>query len=342
MAACEPRVRTWELFSPDKSISIVLTHTRLTEEYKTQLSYQVFLETDTGTVELVKPSLLGISRNDGNFIDKLVFHSDGEKTEFSDSYELITGKKSLVEYSGNELTVTFKNDSNQLVSIDLRALNNGVAFRYRFPEEDSSLHTVNGEITSFTIPLRGKTWIHPYDTVTQYTPAYETYYTNGIDIGTNAPGRQGWAFPALFNINNAWMLITESNLSDNFYGAHLQPEVIDGIYKIRLPEKEEAHGTCVAEPSSTLPWVMPWRVIMVGKDLGDIIASTLVEDLSDACTDGDRSWIRPGRASWSWWSDHDSPQSFDKLQSFVDLSVEMGWEYSLVDANWDGGIGKIC
>lgn len=49
----------------------------------------------------------------------------------------------------------------------------------------------------------------------------------------------------------------------------------------------------------------------------------------------DARWIKAGRASWSWWSDHNSPRNFESLKSFIDLAAIMGWEYSLVDANWD-------
>lgn len=333
--ACEPKVRTWEVLSPDEHLSIVLTHTRLDQDNKTELSYQVFLETEEGSIEMIRPSLLGISRSDGNFTNQLRFHSEGEIKEFTDCYELLSSKQSMIDYSGNELTVTFKNDSNKLLSIDLRALNDGVAFRYRFPETNDSLFTVTGEKTSFKVPQQGKAWIHPYDTITQYTPAYETYYTNGSDIGENSPGSQGWSFPALFQTQNAWMLIAESNLGNNFYGSHLQPIVVDGTYVIRLPEEEEAWGTCVKEPSSTLPWVMPWRVIMVSENIGSLVESTIVQDLADPNIIDDLSWIKPGRVSWSWWSDHASPQDFEKLKEFVDLAAEMGWEYSLVDANWN-------
>jgi hypothetical protein len=58
----------------------------------------------------------------------------------------------------------------------------------------------------------------------------------------------------------------------------------------------------------------------------------------------DTSWIKPGRASWSWWSSTDG-RSVENLKRFVDLSVEMGWEYSLVDAGWgrmpDGTIENV-
>ncbi len=332
---CEPKVRTWEVYSPDDRLSIILTHTHLDQDDLTELSYQVFLATEEGPLEMIKPSLLGISRSDGNFTNKLRFHSESKIMEFSDSYELLSSKQSMINYTGNELSVTFKNDSNQLLTIDLRALNDGVAFRYRFPETNDSLVTVTGEKTSFKVPQPGKAWIHPYDTITKYTPAYETYYTNGSDIGENSPGSQGWSFPALFQTQNAWMLIAESNLGNNFYGSHLQPIVVDGTYVIRLPEEEEAWGTCVKEPSSTLPWVMPWRVIMASENIGSLVESTIVQDLADPNIFDDLSWIRPGRVSWSWWSDHGSPQNFEKLKEFVDLAAEMGWEYSLVDANWN-------
>ena len=335
LAACEPRIRTWELYSPDESLSIVMTHTRLDQEGKTDLSYQVFLKTDTGDLEVIEPSHLGIIRQDAPFTDRLIYSSETDVTDFSGSYELISGKKRKIDYTGNELTVTFKNDSSQLLAIDLRALNNGVAFRYHFPEADSTLYKVTGEITSFTVPMPGKAWIQPYDTVTKWTPAYEPFYENNITIGEKSPQSEGWAFPALYATHNIWMLITEANLDDRFYAAHMEAEAENGMYRIRLPEKEEARNTCIREPVSSLPWKTPWRVIMVGKTLADIIESTLIEDLSEDCIVEDIRWIKPGRASWSWWSDHESPQDIDKLKKFVDLAEEMEWEYSLVDANWN-------
>jgi len=332
--ACEPKIRSWKLYSPNENISIVLTHERLIEEKKSRLSYQVFHFTDSSEVEIVESSLLGISRLDGSFTDNLKFHSESDETEYSGSYELIAGKHKNISYSGNELIVTFQNDSGQYLAIDLRASNDGVAFRYRFPEIDSMKFTVTGESTSFKIPFPGSAWMQAYDTITRYTPSYETFF-NSIPIGSNAPGSQGWSFPALFKINGTWALITEANLNKQFYGAHLQPVVREGNYVIRLPESEEAYDTGVSEPTATLPWTMPWRVIMIGAELSTIVESTLVQDLSAPSIVEDLSWIKSGRASWSWWSDHDSPKKYEELVKFVDLAEEMSWEYSLVDANWN-------
>lgn len=88
-------------------------------------------------------------------------------------------------------------------------------------------------------------------------------------------------------------------------------------------------------PTSTLPWKTPWRVAIIGDAAGRILESDLVTDLSPPSAIGDASWVKPGRASWSWWSESDSPKHAERLNAFTDLAADMGWEYSLVDANWN-------
>jgi hypothetical protein len=80
---------------------------------------------------------------------------------------------------------------------------------------------------------------------------------------------------------------------------------------------------------------MPWRTIIIGSTPATIVESQMISSLSDPAIPGDFEWVKPGRSSWSWLSDNESPKNFDALKSFVDLSFDMGWEYSLVDANWD-------
>ena len=76
-------------------------------------------------------------------------------------------------------------------------------------------------------------------------------------------------------------------------------------------------------------------MVIDGRTLAPIATSNLVSHLSAPRDPRDWSWVKPGRASWSWWSDHDSPRDFDALKPFIDLAADWGWEYSLVDANWN-------
>jgi alpha-glucosidase len=219
----------------------------------------------------------------------------------------------------------------------LRAYNDGIAFRYRFPEESPEKRIVIHEATGFRIPEGATAYIQPYDNPSQYTPAYEQYFLNGIPAGTPSPLPSGWAFPALFSLpgQDKWLLITEASLDPGYCGTHLEREAPNGLYLLRFPESGEGNGLGDTYPASQLPWVTPWRVVLVAQGLSGIFSSNIVLHLNPASRIADTSWIKPGRVSWSWWSDPPSPQNPQALRQFVDLAAEMGWEYSLVDANWN-------
>jgi len=94
-------------------------------------------------------------------------------------------------------------------------------------------------------------------------------------------------------------------------------------------------GYFEATSYAKLPFKTPWRIIIAGNDLSTVLESNLVTDLAPERRLEDVSWIRPGRAGWSWWYDNDSPKDYKKMLPFIDFASEMGWEYFLVDANWN-------
>ncbi|HYW96136.1 MAG TPA: glycoside hydrolase family 97 catalytic domain-containing protein, partial [Bacteroidales bacterium] len=89
------------------------------------------------------------------------------------------------------------------------------------------------------------------------------------------------------------------------------------------------------KPVSILPWTSPWRFGIVADNPATVVQSNLVSDLSHPSVISGESWIKPGRASWSWWSAGSTPRDFNRLKKYVDLSASFGWEYTLVDAGWD-------
>jgi hypothetical protein len=309
--------KEWKVSSPDRSLSIILSNTN------GRLSYQV----TSGQDAVIKPSSLGIETSDGNYSDNLSYIRSSSR-KIDERYTLTIGKRKENHATANETSVVFKNANASLLQVDLRAYNDGVAFRYHFPEKGTNL-TVTNETTEFAVPANGKVWLE------KYAPPYEEVYANGIAIGTNAKDSSGWSFPALFQTQNNWMLITESNLTGNYFASHLQQNCENGLYKLALPGAREAKGTGNTSATGSTPFSTPWRTIIIGKKLNAIVESNLIYHLSDANTIGDVSWIKPGSASWSWWSDHASSKDFNKLKSFVDLAKQMGWKYSLVDANWN-------
>jgi hypothetical protein len=170
-------------------------------------------------------------------------------------------------------------------------------------------------------------------------PAYEEIYQRDIAVGTPSPSGAGWAYPALFRSGDVWMLVSEGSLPRNYCGTRLRSSWLSTEYTVSFPDPLERIGNGPVNPESTLPWLTPWRLMVVGT-LKTIVESTLGTDLAEkpastaaAPVDG------PGKASWSWPLLGDAQTTFDVQKRFVDYAAEMGWRYTLVDALWDKQIG---
>ena len=337
-SACSWAQSRWDVVSPNgqTEIRVSLTAPGRVADYPAA-STRLYYEVRYGGQTVMRLSPLGISRSDQDFVDDLSFVTVSAGKAIDETYELIHGKRRVCHARAQEKTVTFRNANGARVEIILRACDDGVAFRYRFPEQSDKTYTVTGETTGFRLPADGRVWAHPYDVVGTYTPAYERYCVENAEVGTTSPSETGWAFPMLFHTGDRsrWALVTEAAVDGTYCGSHLAGEAPNGVYRLVFPAEGEGNDTGAAEPSWTLPWETPWRVIMVGTTPGVMVESTLVTDLCWPSVVEDTSWIKPGRASWSWLSDHDSPQDHDRLVPFIDLAAEMGWEYSLIDANWN-------
>jgi alpha-glucosidase len=316
----------WPLVSPDGRTTIVLSRSA-----EGRLSWRA---SRLGAA-VVADSPLGIRRADQSFTEGLKLVRASEPRAADERYQTLHGKRRENDVHARERSVLFANAAGARLEVVLRAHDDGVAFRYRFPETDPSARTVVEERTSFHVPAGSTAWLLPHHMPSRYKPAYEDLFRE-VPAGATAPEPAGWSFPGLFRTPaGPWLLVTEAALDETYCGARFASEAPGGVYRLRFPEPGEGMGVGDVNPVSTLPWTMPWRVVIIGDGAPEIVDSTLVEDLSPPSRVADTSWIRPGRASWSWWSESDSPKHAEALNRFVDLAAEMGWEYSLVDANWD-------
>jgi hypothetical protein len=281
-------------------------------------------------------SLLGLRLQGQDFVQGLQFVSVQPQKLVEEAYTLLHGKRQNCHNRANQLSLAFRNAAGLPLELDFRAYDDGAAFRYRLPGGLAGEQTLEAEVTEFALRPKAKVWCAPSDKASTYSPAYETYYENEIASDTPSPTGVGWAFPLLFRTEDSqhWGLITEAGVGTNFCGMRLGSKPTNGVYSIALPDPAEGNGQGSAQPSSVLPWEMPWRVIILGRSLAPIVESTLVTDVNPPSRLSDTSWIHPGRVAWSWWSDNPSPKDGAKQKKFVDLAAEMGWEYVLVDANW--------
>ena len=303
------------------------------------LSYQASRD---GKV-VIQKSPLGIRCDDQSFEHGLVLDSTGATETRHEVYDLFSGANTHVDHSVQYRSLAFKNTNAARIEIDLAATEEGVAFRYRFPDTNTTVRVVQSEQTGFTLPQNARGWLQPYHAAGPYTPAYEDFFFN-VSPGEPPPDSRakavGWSFPALFHVPDAgmWALITESGTDESYCGCHLAADSSHGLYRIAFPLADQATKGWVnkfgPEPRFTLPWTMPWRVIIMGKTAGDIAMSALVTDLALSSKIVDASWIKPGRASWAWWSHPEGPATAQVFNTFSDFAAKMGWEYTLFDAGW--------
>jgi len=337
-------VSQWAVVSPDKTLKVTVRH-----QAKQGLTYKVEKQKQDDWLEVLGWSDLGLvlswvdqqSPRDTQIADftESVDFIGQESQSVSDEYQMLTGKRRNNVYRAEQTSLTFADkETAKTLRVDFQVANDGVAFRYALTDTSPLSHWISEETTSFNLGLGGKHWGQAYDIAMAWTPSYETPYQNGIDIGTAATPEQGtgWGFPSLFEDNNGlWVLLHESNLTRSYHGSHLEPEAPQGHYKITFPLKDSAHGFGKNFASTLLPAQLPWRFMLISENVADIVESNRVFDLAAPSTLSNTDWIKPGIASWSWWSDHASSRDHEKMLPFIDLAADMGWPYSLIDANWN-------
>jgi len=212
---------------------------------------------------------LGLLRSDQHFSKDLRFLKASKATLINEKYTALHGKKSVCTNSANEVVLSFENPSKAKLNIIIRAYNDGIAFRYEFPEKQGSF-VVKNELTSYSVPSETTKWME------KWNPANEGLYTA---MNKEKVVRGEWGYPTLFNTSDkaCWFLLYEANLDKNYCGTKLSNLADSSKYKLTFPNPKDGRGLGESTPTTTLPWKSPWRVIIMGS-LADIVESTL--DLS--------------------------------------------------------------
>jgi len=312
------------LQSPNKKNAVALY--AMDSNNKGEWYLKVSYQTDKNTAEILPKINLGISRNDQDFSKELLFLKATKPKLIKEHYELPFGKKLVRDNEANEVVVSFENPGKAKLNLIIRAYNDGITFRYEFPEKKGS-YVVNDELTAYQIPKDSKRWLEKWNT------ANEGLYTESSD---DKIVQQEWCYPALFNSTDksCWFLLHEADLDRNYCGTKLSNTKDINTYKLTFPDPKDGRGTGEPKPSISLPWKSPWRLISMGS-LSDIVESTLVEDVSAPTHFKTTDWIKPGKVSWNYWSSNHGTKDFKTVCDFTDLAVKMNWPYTLLDWEWD-------
>lgn len=294
---------------------------------------------------VIQPSPLGVVLEDVALTAGLVEKAHGQVKATNERYSLLTGKRREVTYRANELYVAWENSEGRWFSLSLRLSDDGMAWRYGFDGQRSNRDPaprVTEEATGIHFLPGTRAWLQPKAVArtgwSQVNPSYEEDFLQDIPVGTPSPSPNGWVFPALFRSGDLWLVLSEAGMDGHWPGTNLASESPDGLYRLRFPQAEEVITGGERLPRADVLTPSPWRFLVVG-DLETVMASTLGTDLAPSSTVADANWIAPGIAAWSWGLLKDESVNLDTQKAFVDHAADLGWDYVLVDVNWDRTIG---
>ncbi|HEX6706208.1 MAG TPA: glycoside hydrolase family 97 protein [Albitalea sp.] len=279
---------------------------------------------------IVAPSPLGLELDGAPAFGALALESR-ENVTVDRTLALVATKAAQARDRYRGATLTFRETgapARRLV-IDVRAYDDGVAFRYRI--DDPAPVRLKAEHTAFVLPG------DPECLASQASGSHEMPFERlpvsqlSADILYDVP------LVCTARSNRASFAITQAHLH-GYTGAALRRE--GDALRMRLSPVPNRPGPAFVSNGGLRT---AWRVVMVADRAGELIESHLVGNLNPP-PEGDFSWVKPGKAAWDWWSGPLVGMKPDMAayKRFIDFAAESGFPYYLIDVNWAWGPSGCC
>ncbi|SFQ74341.1 alpha-glucosidase [Flavobacterium akiainvivens] len=285
-----------------------------------------------GKQEIITPSTMGFVLK-GEDLSKNFEVTDVHVLKVNGKWTQPWGEKKEINNEYNQLWVELqtKDARKRKLHIQFRAFDDGVAFRYIFPEQgikDSIF--VMDEVTAFNLKEDGKAWSIPAYQPDRYEYLYEPSAVSALGkVHT----------PMTIENKNNVISFHEANLTDwpsmvleHTTGANLKSDLVpwaDGI-------KARYKGTFTSS----------WRTIQIGEKPGDLIESYMILNLNEPSKLTDISYVEPLKYLGIWWGMHISKFSFwegpkqgattEHAREYIDFTAKEGFHYLLIEG-WNKG-----
>jgi alpha-glucosidase len=302
---------------------------------------------------LVEPSMLRLDlQGQTPQLGESVRIVSATPSKVDETYRLIAGRASSARNHCNSLRVELEETAppGRRLALEARAYDDAAAFRYVIPEQPAMRELrLAKENTEFRISK--DPFIYAL-VLPHYRSMYESEF---IKLSASSLSNQGGVastvlvgLPLLMEVPGvAWMAIAEADMRGwaGMYLTNPSGGWTSHKFESRLAPHIDDPEIAVA---GSLPRQSAWRTLLVGAEPGRLIESNVLPSLNPECAIQDTSWIRPGKASWDWWSGSLGPDgkgayTTENMKYYVDFAARSGFEYMLVDAGWSarGDITKM-
>lgn len=305
-----------------------------------------------GTKDIIKKSFLGLELAKDKHASKGMKETslmDGFelmqtiKTSHDDTWKPVWGETDEIRNHYNEMTVSLlQAKSNRNIKICFRVYDDGVGFRYEFPQQkDLNYFVIKEEHTQFAMAGDHKAWWLPGDYDTQ---EQETQESKLSEIRSRFHDAVNWSNSsvAVFSdtgVQTALQMKSDDGLYINIHEAacinyptmHLNLDDKNMVFESWLTPDATGLKGYMQTPCNT-----PWRTILVSDDARDMLSSHLILNLNEPCKIKDTSWIHPTKYVGVWWEMIVGKNSWNYTDEFP--SVQLGiTDYSKAKPNGKHG-----
>ena len=293
---------------------------------------------------VVDASNLGVRLKGGAELGRNCVVVASQSVKIDSSFEQYPGKRRHVIDRATETTLTLRERGSKPLEwrLVVRAYDDGVALRYRFPKQSgwSNLELAD-ELTEFAFPAGAVATMLP---LANFTTSHENRYERrGVEQFRPTPLL---ALPLLIELPGVgWAAVLEANLTD-YAGLYLaRGTARRGSLVSRLSPRPDEPKIAVR---ATLPHESPWRLILISKEARQLLESDTVLKLNAPSVINDISWIKPGKTTFPWWNDYyEAGVPFkmglntETAKYYIDFCAEYGIPYHTLDGfndlAWYGG-----
>ncbi|QKG79552.1 glycoside hydrolase family 97 protein [Tenuifilum thalassicum] len=309
--------------------------------------------------KVIKPSTLGFEFKNMPALGSDLKIDSVRTSSFSEVWEMPWGDQHWVDNTYNELKVYLSEikSPNRKFALNFRVFNDGVGFRYEFPEQPSMDSVIIlAENTKFNLNGDHTCWWQPGDWDI-YEHLYRTTKLSQIDA-VNSKSKNFLAqtyipenavnTPVTMKTSDGIYLCFHEADVCNYSGATLRVDTVNLSLETALVGNDSGVKVKTKAPFST-----PWRTIIITRKPGDIVTSKLVLNLNEPNKIGDISWFKPMKYVGVWWEMHLGKSSWDmasgkhgattaNAKRYIDFAAKNGIKGLLVEGwntGWEHWIG---
>ena len=228
-------------------------------------------------------------------------------SSFDETWQPVWGEESSIRNHYNEMAVTLRQDElNRYIIVRFRVYDDGVGFRYEFPQQPNLTYfVIKEEHTQFAMPGDLTAWwiAGDYDTQEYEFTRSRLSEIRGLFGSKITPNASQEQFSPT-GVQTALQLKTDDGIYINLHEAalvdypcmHLNLDDKNMIFESWLTPDAQGNKGYMQTPCTT-----PWRTIMIVDDARKVLASRLILNLNEPCKIEDTSWIKPVKYMGVWW-----------------------------------------